>query len=341
MSHRTQLVLAVIGLALVHGAVLFAGFLAPYDPAQQNRALPFVPPTRVHMVDANGSFHLRPFAYAWTPVEGEFGLYREDTTRPYPLQWFVCDDNESREGASRQSHHLFGIGEPAKIFLLGSDGFGRDQFSRLLLGGRISLLAGLIATALSLVLGTMLGAFAGFYGGKTDDAIMRAVELSMALPWLYLLFTVRALLPLRLSATEAFLVIAGVMGAVGWARPARVVRGVVLSAKERMFVLAARGFGATDWYLLRRHILPQAAGVVLTQAALLVPQYILGEVTLSFLGVGAGETTPSWGTMLGSIQYHVLTSYWWMAVPAFALVPVFFCYHVLAVELQYRFSSGT
>jgi peptide/nickel transport system permease protein len=336
MSHRTQLALAVVGLVLVHAAVLFAGFLAPYGPAQQSRDLPFAPPTRIHFLDSNGQFHLRPFVYSWAAVEGEFGKYREDSTRSYPLQWFVRDEGE---GAHQQSRHLFGVNAPGHVFLLGSDSFGRDQFSRLLMGGRISLLAGLIATALSLVLGTLLGSVAGFYGGNTDNAIMRAVELSMALPWLYLLFAVRAFLPLRLTAVAAFLVIAGVIGAVGWARPARVVRGVVLSAKERSYVLAARGFGAGDWYLLRRHIMPQAASVVLTQAALLVPQYILCEVTLSFLGVGAGETTPSWGTMLGSIQYHVLISYWWMALPAFALVPVFFCYHVLAIELQHRFSS--
>ena len=165
---------------------------------------------------------------------------------------------------------------------------------------------------------------------------MRVAELSMALPWLYLLFALRAFLPLQLSPTRAFLAIAVVIGLVGWARPARLVRGVVLSAKERGYVLAARGFGASDLYLVRQHIIPQAASVVLTQAALLVPQFVLGEVTLSFLGIGMGETVPSWGTMLGSIQYHVLTTYWWMALPAFALIPVFFCYHVLAVALQHQ-----
>lgn len=340
MSHRSQLTFALAGLALVHGVVLFAGFVAPCDPAQQNRTLPFAPPNSIHWNDNNGSFHLRPFTYAWKPIEGEFAAYREDTSRSYPLRLFVPDSNFNKDGTARRSHHLFGFGGSAQIFLLGSDGYGRDQFSRLLFGGRVSLLAGLLAASLSMMLGTLLGAIAGFYGGNTDEALMRAVELSMALPWLYLLFAVRALLPLQLSALQAFFVIAAVIGAVGWARPARVVRGVVLSAKERMYVLAARGFGATNWYLLRRHIVPQAASVVLTQAALLVPQYILGEVTLSFLGVGAGETTPSWGTMLGSIQYHVLTSYWWMALPAIALVPIFWGYHLLAVQLQHRFSSS-
>jgi len=341
MNQRTRLVLAVSLLVALHAAVLLGGFISPYDPALQVRTLPFCPPTKIHFVDVSGTFHLRPFVYGWIPVEGSFAEYREDRSQRYPLQFLPLKKTVVNAGVESSSRHLFGVAEPARIFLLGSDGYGRDQFSRLLLGGRISLFAGLLATALSLVLGTSIGALAGFYGGNADSVIMRVTELSMALPWLYLLFAIRAFLPLQLSPTKAFLGIAIVIGIVGWARPARLVRGVVLSAKERGYVLAARGFGAADSYLLRRHIIPQAASVVLTQAALLVPQFILGEVTLSFLGVGLGESVPSWGTMLGSIQYHVLTSYWWMALPAFALLPVFFCYHVLAVALQHQISAGT
>ena len=122
-----------------------------------------------------------------------------------------------------------------------------------------------------------------------------------------------------------------------WARPARLVRGVVLSARERNYVLAARGFGAGDLYLIRRHIAPQTFGLVLTQAALLVPQYILAEVTLSFLGLGVGEPVPSWGNMLAALQqYHVLSSYWWMWLPGLALVPVFLAYFALAEALHAR-----
>ncbi len=126
-----------------------------------------------------------------------------------------------------------------------------------------------------------------------------------------------------------------VIGMVGWARPARLIRGVLLSAKERNYVLAARGFGASDFYLLRRHVLPEAYGLLLTQAALLAPQYILAEVTLSFLGLGVGEPVPSWGNMLASLQkYYVLTSYWWMFVPGLALVSVFLLYYQLCKVLQ-------
>jgi peptide/nickel transport system permease protein len=131
-----------------------------------------------------------------------------------------------------------------------------------------------------------------------------------------------------------------VMGLIGWARPARLIRGVALSARERNFVLAARGFGASDAYLLRRHVLPQAYGVVLTQITLLIPQYILAEVTLTFLGIGVGEPMPSWGSLLSSLQqYYVLASYWWMFLPALLLIPLFLSFYVAADAVQERLKS--
>jgi peptide/nickel transport system permease protein len=153
----------------------------------------------------------------------------------------------------------------------------------------------------------------------------------MAMPWIYLLFAVRAALPLHIDTRATFLLLVAVLGVVGWARPARLVRGVVLSAREHTYVRAAEGFGARTFYLLWRHILPQTYGLLLTQAGTLIPQYLLAEVALSFLGLGIGEPTASWGGMLGALQqYHVLTSYWWMLAPAAALVAIALAYHAVA-----------
>jgi peptide/nickel transport system permease protein len=232
--------------------------------------------------------------------------------------------------------HFFGA-ENARIYLLGTDAYGRDQFSRLLFGGQVSLLAGLLGAGITLFIGLCIGAVAGYYGGWRDSVLMRVAELFLALPWLYLLFALRAFLPLAVSPLQAFFLIIAVIGAVGWARPARLVRGVVLSAKERDFVRAARGFGATNGYLLRRHILPEASSVLLTQAAILIPQYVLAEMTLSFLGLGVPEPVPSWGNLLSSLQlYSVLVSYWWMYLPALIMVPFFLGYLGLASSLQER-----
>jgi peptide/nickel transport system permease protein len=170
---------------------------------------------------------------------------------------------------------------------------------------------------------------------------MRTSEIFAALPWLYLLLALRAFLPLHMSPAETFLLLITVIGVLGWSRPARLARGIVLSAKERNYVVAARGFGATEWYLLRRHVLPQTRAVILTQAAVLIPQYILAEVTLSFLGLGVADPVPSWGNMLSALQqYSVLASYWWMIIPGFLLVPVFLSYHVLAQSLDLRVQSS-
>ncbi len=328
-------------LALLHLVVACAGFFAPYDPAAQDRMRPYAPPSRIHFQDAAGAWHLRPFVYALAEPEGSPGSYLEDTQRAVPVHFFVRGSSYRTLGIFPSDLHLFGADPPARLFLMGSDNYGRDQFSRLLIGGQVSLSAGWLATLLSLLLGTALGTMAGFFGGWMDEALMRLAELFLALPWIYLLFAVRAFLPLSISPTQAFLLVVAVIGVVGWARPARLVRGIVLSARERRYVYAARGFGASSFHLLRRHILPQTHGVLLTQATLLIPQYILAEVTLSFLGLGVGEPAPSWGNLLSSLQqYHVLVSYWWMFLPAVCLVPVFLGYFLVADALQKQIQSA-
>ncbi|MGA2103286.1 MAG: ABC transporter permease [Candidatus Sulfotelmatobacter sp.] len=338
MSPRRQLVLPLVCIGIVHIAALLAGFIAPYNYAEQDRNLPFAPPSRIHFFDIQGKFHFRPFVYERTEEEDQFRVYQELTARRFPLQFFSRGSDSKFAGTVATNLHLFGVKLPARISLMGTDSYGRDVFSRLVYGGRISLLAGLLATALSLLGGTTLGALSGFYGGWLDAVIMRLAELFLALPWLYLLFAVRAFLPLHITPADAFLMIIAVIGFVGWAKPARLVRGVVLSARERGYVLAGRGFGASDFYLLRRHIFPQVSSVILAQAALLIPQYILAEVTLSFLGLGVGEPVPSWGSILGSLQqYHVLVSCWWMFFPGVVLIPVFFSYSQLSQALQERF----
>ncbi len=334
MSSRHRIGISLVVLGLLHGAILAAGFLAPYAPEAQDRAFPFAPPTRLHFMDRAGRFHLRPFVYGLASRADSPGIFDEDVSRVYPIRFFFSAEGDGST-AARLSIHLFGVERPGRLFLLGTDGFGRDQFSRLLYGGRISLFSGLLAAALSLGLGLLLGALAGFYGKWLDEAIMRGSELFLALPWLYCLLVLRAFLPLNVSAGQVFLLLVLVIGLRGWARPARLIRGVVLSAKERDYVLASRGFGASGLHLLVRHILPQTFGVILTQAALLIPQYIMGEVTLSFLGLGVGEPAPSWGNMLAALQqYYVLASYWWMCLPGLILVAVFFAYYVLANALH-------
>ncbi len=343
MRSQKKLWITLLALVAVHFVVLGAGFFAPYNPNEQNRDYPFAPPMRLHFVDVEGHFHLRPFAYAlaYHPESLAAVPYAEDHRRLLPIRFFIAAEDTAvgrRQGTSR---HLFGVSPPYHLFLLGTDEYGRDQLSRLLYGGQVSLFAGLLATLVSLGLGMLLGAISGYYGSWLDQLFMRAAEIFMALPWIYLLFAVRAFLPLHLGAQQSFFLLVGVIGLTGWARPSRLVRGVVMSAKHRDYVLAARSFGASHFYLLRRHILPETYGVVLTQAAILIPQYILAEITLSFLGLGISEPAPSWGNMLANLQkLYVLESYWWMFAAGVAVIPIFLLYYMLADALQHRLQSG-
>jgi peptide/nickel transport system permease protein len=336
MIHQRRVAIWLLVLGALHGIVICAGFFAPYNPVEQDRKNPYLPPMRPHIVDTSGHLHLRPFVYPFHLRPGSFDQYMEDTSQPRPLKFLVAGGRYRLLGFLTARLHLFGAGNQ-RIYLLGTDAFGRDQLSRILFGGQVSLLAGLLGAGFTLLIGWCIGAAAGYYGGWRDDLLMRLAELFLALPWLYLLFAIRAFLPLTVNPLQAFFLIVAVIAAVGWARPARLVRGIVLSAKERDFVRAARGFGATDFYLLRHHILPETSSVLLTQAAILIPQYVLAEMTLSFLGLGVPEPVPSWGNLLSNLQqYSVLVSYWWMYLPALIMVPFFLGYLGLASALQER-----
>jgi len=336
MRHRLAtyvLFFAVIGLHLV---ILLGAFIAPYSPAAQNRDLAYAPPTHIHFLDTS-EFHWRPFVYG--QINGLNG-YGDDLTHQYRLRIFIKGDSYRVLGMFRTKLHLFGVDAPGQVFLLGTDAYGRDELSRLLYGGQISLAAGLMATFITLATATIIGTISGYYGKRVDESLMGFAELFLCLPWFYFLLGVRAFLPLHLSATSTFLLIICIIGVIGWARPARLVRGIVLSARNRNYVLAARGFGASDLYLLRRHVVPEAIGVLLTQAALLVPQYVAAEAVLSFFGLGIAEPVPSWGNMLSTLQqYNVLMSYHWLLAPACALVITSVTYWLLADTIHHWLQS--
>lgn len=338
MSDRARFRISASALVFVHLFIVFAGFLSPYSGEEQDREFSFAPPTKVHWGGESGVSS--PFVYGWKLQEGTIDTYEEDRTRAYPVRFLVRGQEYKFLGVIPSTLHLFGTGNSGRIFLIGTDRYGRDLFSRFAHGGELSLLAGLLATVLTLSVASLLGGIAGFAGRSTDAGVMGLSNLFLTLPWLYLLLAVRAFLPLSLEPRSTLILLVAVIGIVGWAKPARLVRGIVLEAKHREFVTAARSQGASESYIFRRHIVPQTYGVLLTQATLLVPQYVLAEVTLSFLGLGIGEPAASWGTMLAELQQlSVLQSYWWMVLPAALMLPVFASYFLLASHLQARLES--
>jgi peptide/nickel transport system permease protein len=316
-ARKCPLLLVVV----INAVMLAAGFVSPYHYERQDRESPLSPPTRIHFFDQHHRFHWRPFVYGHQAERAEFAAARENQEVVFPIYFFVPGTEYRLFGLLPARTHLFGVGPGGRIFVLGTDGVGRDQFSRLLYGGQMSLFTGVMAAGLAVGTGLVLGTLAGFYGKWLDDMLMRGAEAFLAIPWLYLLLAIRAVLPLHLNARSVFLLLMCVSGLIGWARPARIVRGVVLRGREREYVLAARGFGATELYVLRTHILPQAYAVAATQLALYIPQFITSEVVLSFFGLGVSEPVPSWGNMLAQLRsLFVLESCWWMLSPAVVLV---------------------
>jgi len=204
--------------------------------------------------------------------------------------------------------------------LMGTDQAGRDIFSRVLHGAQISLTVGLIGVLISTLVGWWVGGIAGYFGGKTDTLFMRSAEVLMSIPALYLVLSVRNIFPMDLSTKATYLLMIVVLSLTGWATMARVIRGMVLSLREEEYVLSAKALGATSSRILVRHILPNTAGYVIVRATLLIPVYILAEVTLSYLGIGIQEPAASWGNMLSAAQeLRVLEQFSWVLAPGLFL----------------------
>jgi peptide/nickel transport system permease protein len=217
--------------------------------------------------------------------------------------------------------HLFGTSGAGKLNLLGTDEQGRDQFSRLVYGGRISLFIGLIGVSISFPIGMILGGISGYFGGWIDAAIMRVAEVLMTLPSLYLLVALASVLPDRVSSSQRFLLIVIITSFISWAGLARVIRGQVLSIKEREFVQAARAMGAKPFYIIVRHVIPQTATYLITSATLAIPSFIVSESVLSLIGLGIQPPDPSWGNLLSiATNTSILIFQPWLIWPPALLI---------------------
>ncbi len=300
-------------VTLLSWYMLLAGlaWMAPYSWREQHRDFPAAPPTRIRMVDPAGEWRM-PFVCKMVPSSDSVGSYGEDCRVRYPVSLL--------QPAGDGRMVLFRAESPGLLFLFGTDDLGRDVFSRSLAGGTVTFATGLLATMVALLLAILGGCLAGLLGGWPDLMISRGAELLMALPVLYVLLALRAALPIQTPPAVAFALAVGLISILGWARPARLLRGVVMSTRNEGYVMAARGFGAGPIYLLRKHIFPRLRGVLGAQAAILIPEFMLVEVALSFLGLGVAEPVPSWGTMLSSVQYDLVADRrWWLGFPAVLL----------------------
>ena len=322
-------------LGILYVGAIFAPFISPYDYKTQFREQNWHSPhaSRLHLWDDDGDWH-GPFVYGSKRVDEFTAEYEEDRSRIIPVDFFMRGDAYTFMGIDT-TLHLFGTADGSPVFLLGSDKYGRDVFTRILYGGRISLSVGLMGIAISMTLGLLIGGIAGYLGGWTDFLLMRLVELILALPGLYLILTIRQAFGKDVSSTNAYLLIVFVLAFIGWAANARVIRGMVLSIKENEYVTAAEALGVGRMGIITRHILPNTLSFVIVTATLTIPYYILGEVALSFLSVGIQEPDASWGNMLRDAQdVRNLTDYWWVVMPGFFIFLAVMAYNFLGDGLR-------
>jgi peptide/nickel transport system permease protein len=312
-----------------------APFVAPEPPELMHRESFYRPPQPLHWRDDAGRWHARPFVYGTKLADAREWRYREDRSHIVPLNWLVRGAAYELVPGVRADVHLFGApGE--HVFVLGADAFGRDEFSRLLYGARVSLVVGLAGIVISFALGTLFGTLAGYAGGWVDTVIMRFSELLLSVPALYLIMALRCAFPTSLPGASAYFMIVVILAFIGWAGLARVMRGMVRSIRQAEYVLAAESLGAGPLRIMMRHILPNTMSFVIVAATAAVPGYILGEVFLSFLGLGVQEPAASWGNMLGQARsLRVLTSFpWLLAAPAIAIFVTVLTFNVLGDTLR-------
>lgn len=342
-------------LLIFYLTAIAADFVAPYDPyvSQVNGSL--LPPTQIHWFNESGQL-TTPFVYPTT--QGKTDLETGDRqmivdkTKPSPIRLFTSgpqynlfrlslplppkwEEVEVFSGIP-MTLHLFGADGEGKINLLGTDDQGRDQFSRLLHGARISLFIGIVGVAISFPIGLFIGGISGYFAGWTDSIIMRLVEVIMTIPSIYLLIALAAVLPANLTSAQRFLLIIVITSLIRWAGLARVIRGQVLSIKEREYIQAARAMGGNSFYIILRHVLPQTATYIIIAATLSIPGFIEAEAVLSLIGLGIQQPDPSWGNMLSlaSNASILVLQPWLIWPPAILIIVTVLAFNILGDGLR-------
>jgi len=317
--------LSTLCLALFYLLAIASPIIAPYDPTYQNRRLPDCPPMQLHLAAPSEWAHAFFYAHPMRMVDAEARKFAED------------------RGAKTYVHllsygHLFTTEPNAPpYFLLGSEGLGRDLFSRIVYGSRVSMFVGLIGVAISFGLGITVGALSGYVGGLLDNLIMRWSEIEMSLPSFYFLLALAAIIPSGMSTVATFFMIVAIMSFISWAGFARIIRGMAASVRSVPFVEAARALGGSRWRVLTRHVMPSVLGYAIVAATLSIPGFILGESALSLLGLGIQEPASSWGNLLAQAEdVQNLARYPWILIPGIFIFLAVMSFNFLGDHLRDR-----
>ena len=333
-------------LAKIAGVVLilfylvagFCEFAAPHDPHRLNTKYIHAPPQKVRFIDAEGAFHFRPFVYQHVQQRDPVTLrlsYLEDRSLRLPIRFFVAGDPYKLWGWVPLRRHLVGLENGERLFLLGADRMGRDLLSRIVFGSRVSLSIGLIGIAISFVLGLIMGGISGYFGGRIDDVIQRLIEFIMGIPGLPLWMTLSAALPPDWPIIRVYFGITIILAFVGWTGLARVVRGRFLALREEDFVMAARLAGARESRIIARHMVPSFLSYIIAALTLAVPQMILGETALSFIGLGLRSPAISWGVLLqDAMNIRAVAHFPWLLLPGVFVIVAVLAFNFLGDGLR-------
>ncbi|MFK7696323.1 ABC transporter permease [Paenibacillus sp. HJGM_3] len=306
-------------LVAIYAVALFAPFIAPqgltsYDSQYINTA-----PMTLKWVDSEGKFHLRPFVYGLKSGRDPVTLrkiYVRDTEVKYPVKLFVEGESYKLFGLIPTNKHLFGVDNPGKVFLLGTDGMGRDLFSRIVLGSRISLSIPLVGVTISFLLGIVIGGISGYFGGLIDSTIQRLIEVIRSFPTLPLWMALSAAIPPRIPVVQMYFYITIILAFIDWTGLARVVRSKFISLKNEDYVMAAKISGVRSMKIIRVHLVPGFISYLVVAATLAIPSMILGETAMSFLGLGIRSPATSWGVLLQEAQQiENVALYPWKLIP--------------------------
>ncbi len=328
---------ALIILAIIYTALFFADFIAPYSKDFSDRTMAYVPPSKIFTIDENGKFS-RPYTYNYTRSFDKNELrivYKLDRSQKHYVRFFSQGEPYKFLGFIPLKRHLFTTDRDGRLFLLGADINGRDVFSRILFGGRISMTIGFLALFVLFPIGLLYGGIAGYMGGKTDIIMMRFAEAVMSIPSFYLLIILASVLPSGMTSVQRFMLIVIILALIGWAGFARVVRGMVLSVKNLEFVQAAKSIGASKLRIIVKYILPQTTSFVIVAMTLSVPSYILSESGLSFLGLGIQQPDASWGNMLKEAQEYTNIIYRpWLLTPGFLIFVAVLAFNLIGDTIR-------
>ena len=326
----------------------FSGFFAPYDVDDQVRDLQWAPPN-VRFSDANG-FSLRPFVHPLKmDIDENLNLVRvEDKSKRLYVRFFTAGAEHKLLGVIPTTVRLFGPEAPSdelksqgyfgRAYLMGADIAGRDVFSRIVYGSRVSMTIGLIGSLVVLVIGLAIGGMMGYFGGRTDDLLYSFSQMLMLLPGFYLLLMLRFMFPANMDSTKVYFAVILILSLVGWPSFALVIRGMVKSIRSMDYVQSARAIGLTDGRIIARHVLPNTMGYIVVSTTLRIPSYILGEAALSLLGLGIMEPTPSWGNMLEKARDIVeLNQHPWVLWPGFFIFLAVMAFNLVGDGLRDAF----